>query len=200
VSPPPPNPELSPNDKTKTAADAFLNWVRGTFEGTAGAAWQEFFDENVGKFMRNATIYWSGMTTHYIQNNIIRSTQTGSRSFIEDQVWPNLRLIPVAGNSDNLIGAAPISQRNPLSSKIYGWWQETPSSDIWLLVDSQSTDGKRLAWVIADGLDVEQNDLVDDSPPQGNRVADYDLLNPGRAFSDGDLCTLLGVLIEECGS
>jgi hypothetical protein len=169
-------------------------------------AWQTFFDENIGKFMRNATIYWKEMSTRYTENNIIRSTQTDERDFTQvpdsqnELGWPNLRLIPVAGDDDNLIGAVPISGRDPLSSKIYGWWQETTISDIWLLVDSQATDGKRLAWMIADGVLTQTGDLVDDPPPLGNRILDYSVLNPDRAFSETDLCTLLGLLIEECDS
>lgn len=192
-------PPSSDSDDVKIrelVADSFMNWVRNSFTGTKGADWQNFFEVTIGKFMRNATVYRNGMSTHYIQNGVIRATQTEIRNFIGDPEWPNLRLIPDPTVSDALIGSAPISGRDPLQSKIYGWWEGGTPMTKWLLVDSISSDGKRLAWVVSSGMDVnEANDLIDNPPPLGNRILDVNPLDPGREFSPADLCTILGLLV-----
>jgi len=58
----------------ETAADAFLNWVRGSFQDDDdGAAWEQFFDTYIGVFLRNAAIYNypGGMVQFYIDRGVI---------------------------------------------------------------------------------------------------------------------------------
>jgi len=206
-------------DKTETAADAFLNWVRdGENNGyarkaffnkpdtdeTQAQAWRTFFADNIGAFLRNATIYTKGMSIHYIENGLIRATQTAPRNFMQSLVegelkWPNARLIPNENNDGALIGAInPEVPGNRTASKIYGWWEGAGSTYRWLLVDGSNEDGQQLVWIVDSGLAVETGDLVDAPPPTGNRILDYEPINPQRMFSKGDICTILGLLMLDC--
>jgi hypothetical protein len=190
----------------ETAADGFLNWVRNSFGnlGTETNAdnWSILFIQNIGMFLRNSIIYTKGMATHLIDNGIIRATQTPSRNVVQGpEGWPNRRQIPDENNTDALIGAwNPTAVGARTNSRIYGWWEGAGSSYRWLLVDDAATDGRRLVWIAQDGMAVESGDLVDAPPPTGNRIVNYDPLNPYRRFStdDGDLCTILGKLLMEC--
>jgi hypothetical protein len=179
-------------DKTETAADAFLNWVRHrerpTFVNAAGesqaAGWISFFANNMGMFLRNAAIYGVGMVQFYKDEGIIPQTSITPGTRIDDAA--NVRLTPDAGTTDNLIGTT--GNYLNINLEIYGWSDATPSgtSPYWLLV---ADNRNRLVWVASGAI---QHISADITPGNKTLPSQLALMSPSRSFASNDLSILLG--------
>lgn len=173
----------------ETVADAFLSWVRNVLEGSEGQAWRSFFESpqnNIGMFLRNAIIYNypGGMAQFYKDEGVIPQTSITPGTLIDDTA--NVRLTPVAGVTDNLLGIAA-NFLNP-TLEIYGWTNINPSgsSPYWLLVADK---GNRLVWVASGAIQHVAVDITTE-----NKILDteVELMAPSRSFQSSDLNTLLG--------
>jgi hypothetical protein len=178
-----------PDRAIEITADAFLNWVRGSFVDTAGQQWKNFFSSRIGKYLRNTTIYRNEMFAHYSGNGIISPVPTPPRLFGR----ANVRLTPDETAYGNNLGFSG-SEFVPLTqSPIYGWW-EGPTYT-WVLVDTTNTENspRRLAWIVQEGIDVQPGDLT-----QANRIGNASDLSPLREFGRKDICTLLDLTFTDC--
>jgi hypothetical protein len=164
------------------AADAFLNWVRGSFFGAKGAEWQQFFDEfyqvasqtvsqRMGMFLRNAVIYRNGMSG-YFKPIIFEPSQP--RSFIGSAFN---RVAPIVNEWTNV-------RIEATSTVLYGWAEN--ENETWFLI-GDPTDPLRLLWRTIDAIEYLPDDLASD-----RKIIAPLRLSPGRPYTDDDLRVILG--------
>lgn len=105
----------------ETAADAFLNWVRSAFDASpSGQSWINFFNQHVGKFLRNAAIRQQGMIAYYVSAGLIPGTPIRTITIKQDDTYA-VRL-EAAINENNQIGTADSLLALPPSNvSVYGW-------------------------------------------------------------------------------
>jgi hypothetical protein len=186
-------------DSTETTADAFLNWVRGTFDQTdEGDAWRTFFATNIGMVLRNAAFYQkshrneSGIIAFYKGRGVVGDFLIGDVA--EEGIY-SLR-VTAEKLDTNKIGSMSsfLGARGKVA--IYGWHQ--PSDPIpdgqktapyWLLVSTnppETAEAGKLAWVASNGAVFTDADLK-------SKTKDVKLesLSPTRAFEVGDLDIIL---------
>ena|GEM_PF-1015303 len=176
------NPDTN-TDYVETAADSFLNWVINGFEGTAGANWQAFYADNIGIFLRNATIYNypGGMVQFYKDQGVIpqMAIDTGTRTTTDYSV----RLYPQPINATEITSTASL----PSTFPIFGWQEIDPplndGSVYWLLI---ADNNNRLVWAAEKAIGHDPNKLNTQ-----NKI-DPTLLNPSRAYTNLDLSIIMG--------
>jgi hypothetical protein len=176
---------------TETVADAFLNWVRNSFVNEIGesqaAPWINFFNGNMGMFLRNAALYTLGSVQYYQLLNLIPQNPieigTKGESFL-------IRFEPETGD----ITAIESSETGLDSAvEIYGWLDTIPApgQDYWLLVKTNSEQ----VWWIAEGAVSHTEALIrgnaaENIPPAPQ--VNPNLITPDRAFIDEELRIIVG--------
>lgn len=177
-------------DKTETAADAFLNWVRDgerpTFVDAPGetqaAGWRNFFATNIGMFLRNAVIYGLGMKTHFQPLIFPPSPQRN----INPGTF-QVRLAPVVNESTNLGKAFdpndPDNDLNLFDTRTYGW--ATSEGFNWFLIEDRN---ERLVWIIFEGVKF----VSGEDNAENRKIANPLILSPGKPYEVADLMTIIG--------
>jgi len=132
----------------ETVADAFLSWVRDAFVTTdpsepEGVTWKNFFNNNVGIFLRNSMIHNSqgGMLQYYIDRGDVPSAPIAS--FAKNDTL-NTRMTPSTIDNNILYQSSSSNLSNPIA--IYGVINIPPgdNSDYWVMsVDTNN----RLVWI-----------------------------------------------------
>ena len=168
----------------ETVADSFLSWIRDAFEGTAGTNWQQFYADNIGIFLRNATIYNypGGMVQFYKDQGVIPQTSIDTGNHTATSY--SLRLAPQELDATSVASSSTL----PANFAIYGWMDAggVLSDDIstyWLLI---ADERNRLVWVASNGITHNPNNLN-----QQNAI-DPTPLDPSRSYNPDDLKVILG--------
>jgi len=175
----------------ETAADGFLNWVRNSFGDLSAEnnaqKWRNFFNQNIGMFLRNAVIYTYGMVQFYLEQEIITpplfsAAKNQSRS---------IRLYP-EDNDNNLLGNTDTYLDSTID--IYGLLPVPEGlgegSEYWLLV---SDNRERLVWVASQAIDMTNPQLHEKLNVHGavaSSLANYIVAN--RAYQTTDLNVIIG--------
>jgi len=187
----------------ETAADTFLNWVRGSFQDDDdGAAWEQFFDTYIGVFLRDAAIfnYPSGMVGYYLQRASIPVPVTRNKfSGTFTLGPPNLRQTAVSQVSENIIGNFDDNLSNPFN--VYGLINEDPGdgADYWVLTNDifvlAGEPRNRLVWMTSSSVDGAPGTLDPIYEDQGNEDFPRNSVAPGRPVDAIDLTILFGVVL-----
>jgi hypothetical protein len=160
----------------ETAADAFLNWVSGSFHtNTQGTNWINFFRDNMGLFLRNATIRQIGMQ-NFCENVIYLPLET--RFFNLDR--RKLRFAPII-EPETTIGNSIGSQ-----TRIYGWYADVDNN--WFLVELNS---RTLMWIIVSGIILETTELAQETSI-ARKINDPSVLRVGYPYRNSDLRIIIG--------
>ena len=173
----------------ETAADAFLNWVRDSFQDDDdGAAWEQFFDTYIGVFLRNAVVYNNGNVDFYKAQGLIPEDPfTGNISDFGSTY--RVRMLPLA-SPDNEFGR--VQDHLPmLGVEIYGWdineSEPAVQNTYWVLV---STNENWLFWVGSRALD-------DDDAVKNLSEFDEILTSPARPYLGSGIDDLAFIIGEK---
>ena len=176
----------------ETAADAFLNWVRGSFQDDDdGVAWEQFFDTYIGVFLRNASIYNypEGSVRFYLEGGLIY--EPSETRPIDPTSLARIRLAPLTVSSTDLGKAfdpnKPDEDNDLEQTNLFGWAdveQANGATIRWFAIRFRET---RLVWIADFGIIAQATDIA-----AQRRISNPLYLSPGRVFEADDLSTILG--------
>jgi hypothetical protein len=174
---------------TETAADGFLNWVRSSFGNapseTNAREWTNFFEGNIGMFLRNAVLHTTGSIGYYK----VKKAIPGNPIEIGEKLL-NLRTrtTPVEDNR-NIVGNS--AEDLPEDVQIYGWLEPeigiSDGSKYWLLV---ATNNSKIVWVASNAVSYMENDLISYTQLDPFKVS------PDRNYDNSDDADLRAILGE----
>jgi len=180
----------------ETAADAFLNWVRGSFQDDDdGAAWEQFFDTYIGVFLRNAAIYnykylGNGMRQFYTEQGLIGGVAI--TTFVKSSIVSNVRLSPDTIVNNILYGTNTSYDRLPNTLDIRGIFVDS-SNLYWLFINEEASEFPgRLVWVERGGATGASLTVLNGLIAQYGQVDLQQWIDPRAAFVQDHLTIILG--------